>query len=193
VSAPRTSSLALKEWAITELALDRGEQIVLLRKGGIREEDSEFRLRGSEFLLYPTYEHQREELVKPAWRDELRGLAAEPRNAVEIRFSHWARVDQVVEVTEKRAIAAMAPCYIWTPDYAEARLHWKPSSPLLVLLVRAHRLEKEQTVPLQAAYAGCTSWVNLATPVSLGASSPVLSDAEFRGRAVSCLELLRLP
>ena len=185
------SSLALKEWAITQLALDRGEQIVLLRKGGIREEDNEFRLRGSEFLLYPTYDHQREELVKPAWRDELRRLAAEPRNAGEIRFSHWARVEHVAEVREKSAVAALSQYYIWTAEYAEARLDWKPRSPLLVLLVRVHRLEKEQTVPFHAAYAGCTSLVNLAAPVSLDAPTPVLSDAEFSARAARCLELLR--
>ena len=34
--------IALKEWAVAVKALDRGEQIMLLRKGGIREEGKDF-------------------------------------------------------------------------------------------------------------------------------------------------------
>ena len=62
---PDRCQIALKEWAVTVQALARGEQILLLRKGGIHEEGKDFRVIHPEFLLYSTYEHQREDLLKP--------------------------------------------------------------------------------------------------------------------------------
>ena len=63
--------IALKEWAITVDALASGEQILLMRKGGIHEESKDFRIIHDEFLLYPTYEHQRPCLLytSPSPRD----------------------------------------------------------------------------------------------------------------------------
>ena len=60
---------ALKEWAVTIKALDEGKQVFLLRKGGIREK--EFKLLHDVFLLYPSYEHQKSELLKPEYHSDL--------------------------------------------------------------------------------------------------------------------------
>src|SRR5437773_10711301 len=49
---------AFKEWAIVVDALGRGEQILLLRKGGLRERRGEFRVEHPQFLLFPTLYHQ---------------------------------------------------------------------------------------------------------------------------------------
>ncbi len=65
MSLPVVSSLALKEWAVAVKSLGRGDQVIVLRKGGIHREDRDFRLVHPQFLLYPTYEHQRVELIKP--------------------------------------------------------------------------------------------------------------------------------
>jgi hypothetical protein len=62
---PPDSDLALKEWAVAVKALGTGKQILILRKGGIHRDDKEFRLVHPEFLLYPTYEHQKRELLDP--------------------------------------------------------------------------------------------------------------------------------
>jgi len=48
---PPISDLALKEWAVAVKALSRGEQIMILRKGGIHKEDKAFRMVHHEFLL----------------------------------------------------------------------------------------------------------------------------------------------
>ena len=64
-------SLALKEWAVITRALACGEQFLILRKGGIREQQKRFVLEGNRFLLYPTYEHQSADLLKPQWHDSL--------------------------------------------------------------------------------------------------------------------------
>ncbi len=183
MSFPARCRLALKEWAVTERALAEGEQVLLLRKGGIHEEGKEFRVIHREFLLYPTYEHQREDLLKPRYREDLRAVLAEPHNPQQITFSQWARVQEVIEVTERQKVEALSPHYIWTTDYAEQRLHWKPRSPLQILLVRLYWLAAPQTIPFLAAYAGCKSWVALEQEVSLGALTPMLSEEKFRAKA----------
>ena len=65
-------------------------------------------------------------------------------------------------------------------------LHTNPSLvPLIVLVLRVHRLAEPLTVPVRDHYAGCTSW----TPMSdlppdprEAASTPVLDDAAFAER-----------
>ena len=51
--------VAFKEWAITVRALAEGEQLLTLRKGGIREENKHFEIEHDRFFLYPTFDHQR--------------------------------------------------------------------------------------------------------------------------------------
>ena len=51
-----------KEWALVCEALGRGEQTILLRKGGIAEGREGFGFRHDEFFLFPTFFH--EQLVK---------------------------------------------------------------------------------------------------------------------------------
>ena len=172
--------LALKEWAVTERALAQGRQILLLRKGGIHEEGKDFRVIHPEFLLYSTYEHQREDLLQPEYQPRLRALLAEPRDEDQINFSHWAKVEEVIEVSDQEKVDHLSPHHIWTNAYAQSRLHWKPMLPLSVLLLRVYRMEQPVTVPFMPEYRGCTSWVEVLTPVALGRLQPVLSDEEFR-------------
>ena len=64
--------IAFKEWAVTVRALAEGEQLVTLRKGGIREPDKHFSLDHERFFLYPTFDHQRRDLVRESHQPELR-------------------------------------------------------------------------------------------------------------------------
>ena len=84
---PAECRMALKEWAVTVEALDKGGQILLLRKGGIREEGRDFRVLHPEFLLYPSYEHQKKELLKESYHEDLSRVLAQPRSADSITFS----------------------------------------------------------------------------------------------------------
>ena len=178
-----TCKVALKEWAVAVRELAAGRQVVLLRKGGIREPGKEFRVVHPEFLLFPTYEHQREELIKPEYHASLRQLLAEAPRSDTVTMAYLARVAEAIEVTDQRQVDALAPHHLWTNDYAQKRLHWKPRKPLHVLLVRLYRLERPHRVPVLPEYAGCTSWVELAEPVPLGALTPVLDDEAFQRRA----------
>ena len=179
---PDRCHIALKEWAVTVRALAQGQQILLLRKGGIHESSKEFRVIHPEFLLYPTFEHQREELLKEPDQASLRDVLAQPRTEGQINFSHWARVEEVIEVSQQEKVEDLSPYHIWTNAYAQSRLHWKPMLPLAVMLMRVYRMEAPVNVPALPEYKGCTSWVEVLDRVDLGKLEPVLPDQEFQLR-----------
>jgi hypothetical protein len=176
---------AFKEWAVIVRALLAGEQFLDVRKGGLHEDGRHFRLEDTRFWLYPTAEHQRAELVKPAyrrWVDE--SIAAAPPDRG-VRIEGWADVLGVATVTDAEHLATLDSRLIWTLDYATARLKWKQRDPLWVLALRVYRLREPLTVPWQEHYGGCTSWVNLDglpdDPESLP-SDPALTDESFTAR-----------
>ena len=177
---PNNCQIALKEWAVTVDALAQGQQILLIRKGGIHEEGKDFRVIHPEFLLYPTYEHQREDLLKGENQEQFRKLMAQAHNQEEIRFSHWAKVEELVEISQQEPVDALSPHHIWTKEYAQSRLHWKPMVPLAIMLMRVYRMEQPVTVPFLPEYKGCTSWVDIITNVDLGELEPVVSDETFQ-------------
>ena len=177
---PDHCQIALKEWAITCQALAQGEQILLLRKGGIHESGKDFRVVHPEFLLYPTYEHQREDLLKPTSQPALGRLLADTPKFDSITFSHWARAEEIIEVEAQEKVEDLSPYHIWTDAYAQSRLRWKPMLPLSILLLRVYRLEQAITVPYLKEYGGCTSWVDLMPRINLGQLEPALDDAEFQ-------------
>ena len=145
--------IAFKEWAVTVRALAEGEQLLTLRKGGIREENKHFEVEHERFFLYPTFDHQQNNLVRESHHPELRRALEEgvwpdeeppPRALIQdggitqpdrVRLRAWAEVTDHITVTDPRAVDALSPFYIWTPDYAEKRLSWKRRHPLHILLL----------------------------------------------------------
>jgi len=180
----RMTTPAFKEWAVIVQALLEGEQIVDVRKGGRREDGRHFQLRANRFWLYPTAEHQRAELLKPAYRS---WLEAAPGSRVggPITVLGWADVIGTATVTDVAALDALDGKLIWTADYAESRLNWKHRDPLWILALRVHRLVEPITVPWHESYGGCTSWVDLdglPDDPALVPSEPALSDVAFEGK-----------
>ena len=179
---PEKCQMALKEWAVTVEAMAQGDQVLLLRKGGIHEDGKDFRVIHREFLFYPTYLHQKKELLQLAYQPALSKVLEQPHDDDHVTFSYWAKAEEVLEIDEQEKMNDLAPHYIWTAAYAQSRLHWKPMLPLSVLLLRVYRLEQPVTVPYLPEYGGCTSWVEVLSDVNLGQIKPVLNDAEFQRR-----------
>lgn len=179
---PDQCHIALKEWAVTVEALAQGQQVLLLRKGGIHESGKDFRVIHPEFLLYPTYEHQREDLLKESHHADLQELLEQPRQEDQITFTYWTRVEETIEVSRQEKVDDLSPHHIWSSAYAQARLRWKPMLPLSILLLRVYRLEQPVSVPFLREYRGCTSWVEVLDRVPLGRLQPVLEDADFQQR-----------
>ena len=183
MSLPPVSDLALKEWAVAVKSLGRGEQVIILRKGGIHREDRDFRLVHPQFLLYPTYEHQRAELIKPETHAALEETLTESDGAGLVHFRYFCHVTDKFELRDEEALDSISASHIWSEEYARKRLHWRPSQPLTVALLRVYELQQPQTLPVLAEYSGCKSWVELGRDVSLGVMRPVLSDVAYESMA----------
>ncbi len=168
--------LALKEWAIAVEALSMGETVMLLRKGGIRE--AKFGLHQPDFWLYPTYEHQKPELLKPDYQHRVVPVVSGWHPTV-VPIRAWATVTQEFELTEQSQLDALSPFHIWNDQFAEMRLKWKPRSPLTVLLLRVFRLENPLEIPFDASYGGCRSWTTLLDQIDSSASVPALTDEAY--------------
>jgi hypothetical protein len=175
---------AFKEWAMIVRALLEGEQILDVRKGGLREDGRHFGVQSSQVWLYPTTEHQRPELLKPAYRHSIELSAGSPVGEP-IMIPGWAEIVGVATLTDHDQLARLDSKLIWTLDYAESRLQWKKRQPLWVLAMRVHRLLEPLEVPWRGEYGGCTSWVDfvdrLPDPEEIN-SEPALSDTAFAAR-----------
>ena len=183
---------ACKEWAAVVHALLEGEQILDVRKGGLREDGRHFSVQANRFWLYPTAEHQKPELLKEPYRHWIDLAHAAPVGEA-ITIEAWADVVKVATVTEAEELDAIASKLIWTGDYAASRFKWKKRDPLWVLALRVHRVLEPVTVAWDDAYGGCTSWVELTglpdDPASLP-SRPALSDVAFEARLKGCVDSL---
>lgn len=183
---------ACKEWGAIVRALLEGEQILDIRKGGLREAGRHFDLPTSRFFLYPTVEHQVSELLKPAYRDWID--PAQFRHGTDIVIGGWADVVHHATITESAELDAIDGKLIWTPEYAQTRLNWKARDPLWVLVLRAYRLREPIVIPDREAYHGCTSWLTLADlpddPFTLP-SEPALTDTAFAGRLANLPDWLQ--
>jgi hypothetical protein len=181
---------ALKEWAVAVKALTEGEMILLLRKGGIREQS--FAVAQSRFWLYPTYEHQKSHLLKPNYASRVTPVAAgwHPQT---VPIGAWAEVTHCWEISAESAIQSLSPFHIWTAEFVTERLKWKPKLPLTLLLLRVHRLAEPGAIPYRLEYGGCKSWIDLlggqdsAWPswLSPASSQPVLTGAEYESRVAA--------
>ena len=96
---------ALKEWASAIQALENGRQIMVMRKGGIVEETKHFELKSPAFYLYPTYEHQRKELIKSSDQSYVEESLAEwVPEASTVRITSYAEVTQDLEIRDQEML-----------------------------------------------------------------------------------------
>jgi hypothetical protein len=173
-----TTTHALKEWAVAVDALEQGKTIMLLRKGGIKEERNRFSVAHNQILLYPTYEHQQPNLLKTEYAPQVKPVTSgwHPET---VRLGSWAEITDILPVTEESTVTALLPYHIWNEQFVNDRLKWKPRQPLYILVLRAYRLPQPQIIPYRSEYGGCRSWIDLAEPISIEGVIPVLDDAEY--------------
>lgn len=166
---------ALKEWSVAVDALVQGQTILLLRKGGIREVGNRFQVPHQRVWLYPTYEHQKPYLLKPQWVKHVK-LVEAGWHPAEITIQAWADITQIWTVRKEQSVRSLLQFHIWNEQFVTERLHWKPSQPLHLLLLRVHRLTTPITIDWQPDYGGCRSWLTLKKPLDLMPSQPVLDQ-----------------
>lgn len=186
-----STQIALKDWAVTIEALGSGKQILLMRKGGIREETRHFELQSDEFFLYPAYEHQKEELLKPEYQGEIaKTLENWSKEDLTTTIKYYAKLYEDVEVMDEEVLHRLAPVHIWTERFATERLKWKKTLPLHLLLVRVYQLDEPIEVEIRPEYNSCKSWHALPESVLSLPAKPVLTDDEFMAHVNKVKELL---
>jgi hypothetical protein len=173
---------ALKEWAVTIAALAAGDQVLIVRKGGIGEK--RFELPHPRFHLFPTYAHQRPELIKPEWRERLRDPLAQREDPALLALPAYAELHSAHPIGDPEALEAIDPLHILTPDYAAERLRWRRKHPLWAAVLRVWRLPDPPVLEVTDEHGGCVSWVEL--PATIGPPAervPALSDEAFAAAA----------
>ena len=170
------SKIALKEWAVLTDAVGRGEQLLLLRKGGIADPGGGFQLKYREFFLYPTWEHQKEESLRPEFQLRLKETAP-PGPAVPLQV--YAGVACQKEVKDLSRLAQLREYHLWSEEFFRQRKAYKPEFPLQALVLRAYKLRKPVLHPVRPEYAGCKSWVELEEGVSFEGAQPVMDNQRF--------------
>src|SRR5438093_13572887 len=154
---------ALKEWASAIDALGRGEQVILIRKGGIA--DPKFGLEATKFYLFPTNFHDG---------------GGQPPSAVPI--SHWCEVVQTWEIRDLNALFRLEPLVVFDRQTLETRFRFRPDQAVHVIAVRTWALREPARITMTEAYAGCRSWVSLDEEIDIEGSQPVLSDADLKAK-----------
>jgi hypothetical protein len=165
-------SVGFKEWALVCEAVGRGEQTILLRKGGIAEGRDGFGFRHSEFFLFPTFFHEQVVKVRTPGAE----IPAARRGEIEIRY--FAKLEGQREITSWPLAAALEPFHVLQESVVRERFEYKEAG-LQVALVRVFRLEPSWMLTDKPAYGGCRSWVELPEFPTELRFEPVLNDEEF--------------
>lgn len=172
--------LALKEWAIVCDLLATGRCCLLLRKGGIHETSGpgRFTLEHDRFAMFPAWEHERLDWIKPAFRVRDEPIAEEP---TELALQAWAEAARIWQVPSRRAFDTLDDLHPWSAGQIDMRFHYKPERPLYLLALRVHRLNEPKVIANRPAFAGCRSWVPLPPEdrIDPHAATPAMPDDAF--------------
>jgi hypothetical protein len=162
---------ALKEWASVIEALDRGDQVVLVRKGGLA--DPHFGLEAERFYLFPTNYHD--------------AGGGEPTH---VPITHWAEVVRTWQVRDLETLSRLESLVAMDRATLETRTKFRPDQAINVIAVRAWRLAEPVDVAMTEAYGGCRSWVSLDEEIDIDGSVAALGDAELQAKIESVDALL---
>lgn len=166
---------ALKEWAVLVDAMERGDIIAMVRKGGIREQRAGFSVRHERFVMYPTYFHEKAHELAPMFRDEL--ASAERLRPVDggIRIAQVANVIGVWTVTDLERLRAIEGEHGLAWGAVESRFNYRDRPVVEVVAVQISTLPSPVVVPELRRYQGCVSWVELEASINVSDAVPVLS------------------
>lgn len=162
---------ALKEWSNVIESLGRGEQVILIRKGGIA--DPSFGVEASQFYLYPTYFHQGESDARPS-----------------VSITHWCEVVRTWELRDIEQLYRLESQVAIPRDTLESRYRFRPDQALHIIGVRTFALSRPFVAAFHEQYAGCRSWISLEDEIDVDGSRPVLSAATLQAKLESVDALL---
>ena len=177
---------AFKEWAAIVEALGAGEQILLLRKGGIAEGRGGFQVKNQRFWLYPTFFHAQLEESKPeaakyfSLADRLDTYAGGSRDATTpVTLRYFAEIVESVFLDDWARIQALDAQHLWKESLVRERFDWSKPPGLHVIIVRVYATAQPHVIKPTPVMLGCKSWIEVPFDFETAASSPVLIEEIF--------------
>ena len=178
---------SLKEWATVIGALEGGDQTILLRKGGILDTASGFKIESEKFLLFPTAEHQSNANIKEQFHGYLEKAKARPHADGYNKITSCANVLAKADINSGKTIERLSKFHIWSKSYIDERIRWNAQRPMKALFLRVCQIP-EMTIPLKQEYQGCKSWIDINEDIPDG--KPVLSDGQIESRLKEFKEII---
>ena len=181
---------AFKEWAVIVDALGRGEQIVILRKGGISEGRGGFKPEHSEFLLFPTLFHQQRESVISSAQGRYDQIAPNFPPSDRLRLEYFARVIAAERLDSLERAHTLRNQHVWRDEVVAERFDWGRDKTIYAMAVRIYRLPTPVELPMSPTYGGCKSWIQVDQEIATDAAQPVLADAAFESKLKAFRDVL---
>ena len=179
-------NVAFKEWALVCAALGRGEQSIILRKGGIAEGRAGFRFQHPEFLLLPTLFHEQAAKLRVPAETPL--PAPRPDGQLEVRFT--ARVEWTQDIADWSKVQALAPFHLWQEFEIEKRFVQDEKQLVSLAFIRVQRLSQPFIFPDSPRYGGCRSWVEIPELPAQITRGEVLDEGTHRAREAAIRAVL---
>ena len=179
---------ALKEWATVVKALENGNQTVLLRKGGILETVSGFKIESKKFLLFPTFEHQELKHIKPDFHNYLEEVKKNNHKDGHNKITSYAEVIDEVDIVSDDKIKSLTTFHIWSDAYINERKNWMSEKPMKAFFLKVYNIPDVE-IPIKSEYHGCKSWIDINEDIQSG--EPVLNDSALNSRLEKFKEIVK--
>lgn len=162
---PQWKPVAFKEWQLVADALVKGEQSVILRKGGISEGKAGFQWLHEHFFLYPSLFHEQTEQVKTGADGKERELS--PSGTIvkgfekPVAFSVYIETLSTGRLTDWEDVVRLDSYHIWKEEIIRERFEWGDEPGISFAVVRAYSLPQPWILEDRKTFGGCRSWFGL--------------------------------
>lgn len=163
---------AFKEWRVVVDTLGRGDQVVIMRKGGIDEGENGFKIKHRRFWLFPTQFHQQKDMVISTAAEHM-----DPSSKNEtIPIQYHCEVVDHFELTQIDQITRLRGLHVWKDDVLIQRMTSGAGNQLHALLVRVSKLPTPMEITMDDEYGGCRSWIQLKDSLNSNNTVPIMSQ-----------------
>jgi len=171
--------ISLKEWASIVKALERGDQCIILRKGGIMDTASGFSVESKKFLLFPTWEHQKEDHIKAEFQHYLKEAKEDQPEQGFNKITSYASVVAEFDMPENASSDTLSDMHIWSRSYVQERMNWRPEKRIKAVLLRVFNIPPV-LIPIEQEHKGCRSWIEINAKINGG--RPVLTESDMSSK-----------
>lgn len=140
------------------------------------EAASGFVVESKRFLLFPTYEHQSLENIKPQFAHLLKSAMSKKPTDGTNKITSYAEVISEADITSEEKINQLSRFHIWSDQYIRTRIGWMPDRAIKAVFLKTYKIP-EFEIKTTPQFQGCKSWIDInANHIS---GKAVLPDSEL--------------